>query len=161
MRSSVWVHSTIVGACALLSLTLTLRASRADLPSAPDGHAWATIPDRSKKSMEYAASQLAKVARHHGMNCSDVLADGILRCDINFGIAGSFVASAGDDKYEILLFFGQRDSSEKIRGNAALFAVLDDYGRRVRKRRGIGEVGLCRAPWVDDWQGASVCIGGE
>jgi hypothetical protein len=48
-------------------------ASRADLPSAPDGKAWVPIPDRSSELMAYAASELRKTARAHGMKCGGVV----------------------------------------------------------------------------------------
>jgi hypothetical protein len=135
-------------------------ASRADLPSAPDGKAWVPIPDRSSELMAYAASELRKTARAHGMKCGGVVS-ATLRCEINFGFGGSFVAWAADDRYDILVYFGQRESDDRVQGNAALFAMLHDYGGRLRKRKRIGELGTCRAAWVVDWRGSPVCTGSE
>ena len=146
----------LLAACVPLGLAVAPRTSRAEMPARPDAMAWVTVPDHSKKSMAYAALELAKAARRHGMHCADVLADGILHCDIDLGAGGSFLTWPSDNGYPIRLYFGEVDST---RAKAILYAVLDDYARSMRGSKTDGEVIRCRSSvsWTHDDQGAVIC----
>jgi hypothetical protein len=147
-----------LAACTVLALAAA-SSSRADLPAVPDRMAWVTVPDHSKTSMTYAVLHLANAARRHGMHCADVVAGAILRCDIDLGAGGSFIAGATENGYSIQLYFGETDLSGQTKGQAVLSAVLADYARSMRGSKTIGEVIRCRFPlsWTHDAAGASIC----
>jgi hypothetical protein len=148
----------ILVTCIALGFASAPRPSWADLPAVPDRMAWVTVPDRTEESMRYAAAQLARVAHRHGMHCFDIVSGGI-RCDLDSGIGGSFIAGASENGYEIQLFFGEMGEGGRPNGQATLSAVLDDYAKRMRGRKQVGEVIRCRSPfsWTHDARGASIC----